>query len=225
MPHKRNTIRTEQMQGMVWLVQANAHAIEQTISTWEARAIEQSCVERVAWPDLFHEVLRVVTVMQSVLRELVVYPDNMLREIVESRGTYASDEAKNFLAELLAARGIDAEVAYRIVQLASFCAFQPEDFWARARDTVPASLEKAEELFDEAYSADPPQAESIQELIRTGTFWGVPELEVSEVQAEEWSKIVGEIFANVEICDRWNKLFRISYLLRQEEFLFEQFGL
>lgn len=95
--------------------------------TWEERAIEQSSVERIAWPDLFHVACRSLEVMKQVISGLKVYPDNMLQEVHEARGVYASAEAKEFLKEKLAPLGGGYEDAYRIVQLACFNVFEPKN--------------------------------------------------------------------------------------------------
>ena len=84
MPHKKNTIRTEQIEGMERMAHNYLQMIMENIKTWEERAIEQSCVERVAWPDLFHVTIHSLRSMNFVLSGLQVYPDNMLREIIES---------------------------------------------------------------------------------------------------------------------------------------------
>ena len=134
MPHKKNTISTEQMEGMCRMAKAYAMAIMENIQTWEERAIEQSCVERVFWPDLFHVTTRVLKVMKRVLEGLVVYPNNMLQEIHESRGCYASSHAKEILKRL----GFDFNEAYRIVQLAAFNAFE-----SSREEELPKSFDEA----------------------------------------------------------------------------------
>jgi hypothetical protein len=210
------------MEGMERMARNFVHMIEENIKTWEARSIEQSCVERVAWPDLFHVLLRMLSVMTKVIQGLEVYPDHMLQEIIEARGTYASDEAKNFLGEKFAERGIDANEAYRIVQLASFCAFEPEMFWSNLRQTRIESLAEADDLLMQALREPPQRPVSIQEIIRHGKLHAIKELEATEAQAESWNQVLLELFTNPAVVSKWNKIFKPSHLLKSEHVLFEQ---
>ena len=101
MPHKKNTIVLERIEGLNVLAQGYALMISNTIKTWEERAIHQSSVERIAWPDLFHVTVLAINDLNKTLKGLKVYPDNMYKEILESRGVYASSEVKEFLKEHL----------------------------------------------------------------------------------------------------------------------------
>lgn len=220
MPHKKNTIATEQVEGMVRLARGYVSSITSSIATWEARAIEQSCVERVAWPDLFHVTLRIISVMQRVLGGLVVYPDNMLREVVESRGTFASDEARDFLAQQCGERGIPAEVVYRIVQLASFCVFEPVGFWARARTARPESADDMDALLLVAIDASVTAPVSIKDIIAKAGLFPVADLEATSDDIAEWNDLLRDIFSNPALSEEWQALFRPSHVLAQEEYLF-----
>lgn len=223
MPHKKNPILCEQMEGMLRLVRAYEQALVAGIQTWEGRSIEQSSVERVAWPDLFHVIMRMLTVTKKVVSGLVVYPDNMMREIVEARGTYASDEAKNFLAEEFAKLGIGAEAAYGALQLASFCALTPRDMWKEVRAQtwtthaqVDALLQKASEYVPDRILPD------IAAILKTGGLYPVAELGVLEETIHEWNARLRDVFRDEEVVARWYELFTPSHLLRNEAFLFEK---
>jgi adenylosuccinate lyase len=220
MPHKKNPINTEQMEGMLALVHGAILSITQSIQTWEGRAINQSCVERVAWPDLFHEVLRMLSVMRKVFGGMVIYQDHMMQEIQESRGTYASDEAKNFLAAKCSERGLEFEVAYRIMQLASFNALSPSEAWTSVRAHVSTNLTEVDDLLADYHPAR--EWTSIQDLIAGGYLTAEPQLEVTEEQAAAWNALLAEIFADKETRSEWDGLFKASYLLRNEDFLFKK---
>lgn len=221
MPHKKNTITTEQMGGMVELALTQVHALERNVVTWEARAIEQSCVERVAWPDLFHVILRMLRGVTRVTRGLQVYPDNMLREIIESRGTYASDDAQNFLGKILAARGIEKEDAYRIVQLASFNALEPSPEWSTVRDGTPATLEVADRIYNSMQLVPAAQRRSIDLIIRAADLVPSAELEWTQAQVTQWNELLRDIFTDKDVAERWKELFSISYQLRGDSTLFD----
>jgi adenylosuccinate lyase len=222
MPHKKNTIITEQMEGMVRLARGYVLALTSNISTWEERAIEQSCVERVAWPDLFHVVSRIVTQMTKVCSGLVVYPDRMLQEVIEARGTYATDEAKNFLAKELGKRGVSSETAYRIVQLASFCVFEPSARWLKVRDDRKASFKMADSIVENRLSKRGTDDSTIGDVIENAALVPVPSLAADEKQVAEWNALLRDVFSTQAMRDTWQDLFLPSHLLQGEAFLFDK---
>lgn len=220
MPHKKNPINTEQMEGMLALVHGAILSITESIQTWEGRAINQSCVERIAWPDLFHEVLRMLSVMRKIFGGMVIYQDHMVQEIQDSRGTYASDEAKNFLAAKCSEHGMEFEVAYRIMQLASFNALSPSGDWASVRAQVSTNLTEVDDLI----ANYPPARDwvSIQGLIASASLTSEPQLEVTSEQAAKWNTLLADIFADENTRSEWDSLFKASHLLRNEASLFQQ---
>lgn len=225
MPHKKNPIAAEQMQGMANMAAGYANMILSTIATWEERAIEQSCVERVAWPDLFHAVLNMLAKMTSVMNGLRIYRDQMLLEVVESNGCYATSVAKEFLKERGAAVQIDAENAYRIVQLAAFNAFETsEDL--RPLSERASSFEAARKGLAHATWVTREGSSwrySIQELIPGGQLRVSDELAVTAPCVQAWNSLLRQLFANAEVREEWDKLFTPEYHLAGEVSLFEAF--
>lgn len=223
MPHKRNPIRTEQLEGMERMARNYLNMIMENIKTAEERTIEQSCVERVAWPDLFHVVVHSLKVMSYVLSGLVVYPETMLREVVESRGCYASSEVKEFLKEKLLPYGIDSDQAYRIVQLAAFLLFEPHEREMELRQAEPNSLDDADALLEKAWYIKPSCASpiSIREFLPRGGLQPLPEqLEATEEDVAGWKKALDEVFSEPQNLAEWNKLFKPSNLLKNEAKLY-----
>ena len=222
MPHKKNTISTEQIEGMARMAKGYLSMIMDNIKTWEERAIEQSSVERVAWPDLFHVVVHSLEAMTKVLKGLNVYPDNMMREIVNSRGCYASTEVKKFLAEKGVAFGLSSDEAYRIVQLAAFNAFSPseEDEWIR--NNLPVSLEQADEIFSKFQKIPKETVVSIKEIISHARLKRSPELGATLEEVIRWNGILVQIFQSGSNIKEFNQVFSIPYLLRNEGILFEE---
>ncbi len=221
MPHKKNPISTENTEGMGRLAGGDCWAIFQNIRTWEERSIEQSSVERVAWPDLFHETMRALETMERVLSGLRVYPDTMLLEVAESCGCYASGPAKNFLAERGVAFGLTADDAYRIVQLAAFNTFAPNDWQKEIRKSPPDSLKKADY---ELQCFHPRKLlQSIQKIIPCGELKALPEeLAASDQEVGRWNELLQKMFVDQTVCEGWQQLFCSSYLLRNEAHLFKQ---
>jgi adenylosuccinate lyase len=112
MPHKRNPIISEQMSGLARIVRANAFAAMENIPLWHERDISHSSVERVIGPDstiLTHYMLRKMTKMMD---GLIVYPDNMMRNMEKTGGLIYSQSV--LLA--LVRKGIAREKAYKLVQ-------------------------------------------------------------------------------------------------------------
>lgn len=224
MPHKKNTIATEQMEGMARLAAGYTSAIVESAKSKERRDIAQSCVERVAWPDLFHVVLRMLTTMTRVLGGMVVYPDAMLRELVDSRGTYAAEEAKVFLAEELAKEGVVAEVAYRIVQYAAWNALSPKGAWVKLRDEIAENLDEAEDALEEARFAGANETlTTIEGIIGQGELVWTDELAATSTTVLAWNQILKRLFARTGVGNRWEKIFRMDFLLAGERTLFEHF--
>lgn len=124
MPHKKNTISTEQLAGMTILADGYCQMIQRCINTWEERAIEQSCVERIAWPDLFHVLAHSLKTICNITAKLTVFEKNMAQEITNSCGLYASEEVKEFIKDIGAQYGLGYEESYRLTQLAAFNAFE-----------------------------------------------------------------------------------------------------
>lgn len=112
MPHKRNPVVTEQMCGLARVVRANAFAALENVALWHERDISHSSVERVIGPDstiLVHYMLRKMT---SMMDRLMVYPENMMRNLEKTGGLIFSQSV--LLA--LVRKGITREEAYALVQ-------------------------------------------------------------------------------------------------------------
>ena len=220
MPHKKNTIATEQMEGMARMAEGYCQMIQRNIVTWEERAIEQSCVERIAWPDLFHVTIHSVKTMTRILQELKVYPDNMRLEIIDSCGSYAAGEAKEFLRQYGARFGLTAEGAYRMVQLAAFNAFGPEDWEKELRNNPCASLHEADTSF--FCRRKRKERISIKEIICNFSLKVSEQLDADQACVDHWNDLLGHMFADSNLFASWNLLFAPSYLLRNEDKLYQE---
>ena len=110
MPHKHNPTISENASGMARLARSYASAINESVELWLERDISHSCVERVAWPDLFHVVCNQLERMTHVANGLTVNSLQSLGSPVDLN----YNSAKR-LDELIAG-GMDREQAYRQVQ-------------------------------------------------------------------------------------------------------------
>lgn len=222
MPHKKNTINTEQIEGMSRMAKGFLNMIVDNVTTWEERAIEQSCVERVAWPDLFHVVIRSLRVMTQVLKGLAVYSDNMLLEVVESRGTYASDEAKEVIKELGEPYGLTVDEGYRIIQLAAFNASEPGAEIEELRRNVPPSFSEADGVLERFQKIPRQPPISIRDIISEGSLKSSSQLDITGESIQRWNEILKQIFSNPASLEKWNRIFLPSYLLRNEAKLYKE---
>ncbi len=150
MPHKRNPIRSERLTGMARILRANAMAALENVALWHERDISHSSVERVCLPDsciLAHFMLVETT---NLVKNLLVYPDNMERNLNCYGGVVFSQQV--LLA--LVGKGLTREDAYGIVQANAHTAWnQPGgDFQGLVRkdDQVTAHLSSAE--IDECFN-------------------------------------------------------------------------
>jgi adenylosuccinate lyase len=123
MPHKRNPIRSERLTGMARILRSHTVAALENVALWHERDISHSSVERVMLPDvciLTHFMLVETT---DLVKNLLVYPQNMERNMNCYGGVVFSQRV--LLA--LVAKGMSREEAYAIVQSCAHQAWnQPE---------------------------------------------------------------------------------------------------
>ncbi|PSB04611.1 adenylosuccinate lyase [Merismopedia glauca] len=112
MPHKRNPIRSERLTGMARILRSHAIAALENVALWHERDISHSSVERVILPDvciLTHFMLDDVT---DLVKHLLVYPENMARNMNCYGGVVFSQSVLLALVE----KGMNREDAYAVVQ-------------------------------------------------------------------------------------------------------------
>ncbi|MEH2135127.1 adenylosuccinate lyase [Nostoc sp.] len=112
MPHKRNPIRSERLTGMARLVRSHAGAALENVALWHERDISHSSVERVILPDactLTHFMLLEIT---DLVKNLLVYPENMERNLNCYGGVVFSQKVLLALID----KGSSREEAYAMVQ-------------------------------------------------------------------------------------------------------------
>ncbi len=112
MPHKRNPIITERMTGFARLLRANAHAALENVALWHERDISHSSVERVIIPDSTNIMDYMLNKMIALMDNLLVYPENMLKNLNKTGGLIFSQEVLLALVK----KGITREESYALVQ-------------------------------------------------------------------------------------------------------------
>ncbi len=120
MPHKRNPVGSENITGLARLLRSYAGAALENVALWHERDISHSSVERVILPDAFCLTDYMLDRMGTILRDLVVYPDRMRKNLDATGGLVYS---QSVLLELVR-HGLPREDAYRIVQEAAMATYR-----------------------------------------------------------------------------------------------------
>jgi len=141
MPHKRNPILSENLCGLARLLKGYLVPALENVALWHERDISHSSVERVIVPDA------------GLLKNLVVYPENMKKNFNLLRGLIFSQQVMLCLIE----KGMTREEAYRIVQELAMRVWQDKEL--NFKDLVLKdkrilkflSKEEIEKIFDISY--------------------------------------------------------------------------
>ena len=108
MPHKRNPILSERICGMARTVRANSIVGLENVALWHERDISHSSAERIVLPDSSATLDYILAKTTSLLDNLVVYPENMIKNLNATRGLVFSGQ----LMLALTQKGISREQAY-----------------------------------------------------------------------------------------------------------------
>jgi len=122
MPHKRNPITGEKLSGLARVVRSNAMAALENVPLWHERDISHSSVERIIMPDSTILVDYMLVALRKLVDRLLVYPENMERNLRITKGLYFS---QTILLQLTA-RGLERKAAYEAVQRAAMKTWQGE---------------------------------------------------------------------------------------------------
>jgi adenylosuccinate lyase len=122
MPHKRNPITGEKLSGLARVVRSNAMAALENVPLWHERDISHSSVERIIMPDSTILVDYMLVSLRRLVDRLLVYPENMERNLRITKGLYFS---QTILLQLTA-RGLERKAAYEAVQRAAMKTWQGE---------------------------------------------------------------------------------------------------
>jgi len=112
MPHKRNPILSERICGMARTVRANSIVGLENVALWHERDISHSSAERIVLPDSSATLDYILAKTTSLLDTLVVYPENMLKNLGLTRGLVFSGQ----LLLALTQKGVFREDAYSWTQ-------------------------------------------------------------------------------------------------------------
>ncbi|HQJ15310.1 MAG TPA: adenylosuccinate lyase [Candidatus Omnitrophota bacterium] len=149
MPHKRNPVICERICGLARLLRANATAGLENVALWHERDISHSSVERVIGPDATTILDFALKRITGLIEGLVVYPENIQRNLELTKGLWHS---QNVLLALVEA-GIARDTAYAWVQRNALPVWEGKktfkELLLKDKDVVNTLGQKqVEELFD-----------------------------------------------------------------------------
>ena len=152
MPHKRNPVLTENLTGLARMVRSFAAPAMENVALWHERDISHSSVERFIGPDATITLDFALNRLAGVLAKLVVYPENMRRNLDKLGGLHNSQRVLLALTQAGASR----EDSYAMVQRNAMKTWESgADFLAslKADKDVAALLSSKalEAMFDDAY--------------------------------------------------------------------------
>ena len=145
MPHKRNPIRSERLTGMARVLRSHTVAALENVALWHERDISHSSVERVILPDACILTHFMLVEMTDLVKHLLVYPQNMKKNMNLYGGVVFSQRVLLALVE----KGMIREEAYAVVQMNAHQAWnQPQgDFHELiTKDTRVTELLSPEEI-------------------------------------------------------------------------------
>ncbi|WLS02413.1 adenylosuccinate lyase [Shinella oryzae] len=152
MPHKRNPVLTENLTGLARLVRMAVTPAMENVALWHERDISHSSVERGIGPDTTITLDFALNRLAGVIEKLVIYPDNMLKNLNKFRGLVHSQRVLLALTQA----GTSREDAYRLVQRNAMKVWEQgkdflEELLADAEVRAALSEEEIREKFDLGY--------------------------------------------------------------------------
>jgi adenylosuccinate lyase len=112
MPHKRNPVLSENLTGLARLVRGMVMPALENVALWHERDISHSSVERMIAPDATVTLDFALARLTSLIEKLVVYPQNMRKNLDALGGLVHSQRVLLALTQ----KGVSREDAYSLVQ-------------------------------------------------------------------------------------------------------------
>jgi adenylosuccinate lyase len=152
MPHKRNPELCERVCGLARLIRGHALTSLENMALWHERDISHSSNERVILPDSCLVLDYVLSIFTSVMKGLMVYPENMRRNLELTQGLVFSQRVLIALID----KGLSRQKAYELVQHNAMKAWKGRTSFLELLKTdsevkVHLSHKELESLFDYNY--------------------------------------------------------------------------
>jgi adenylosuccinate lyase len=136
MPHKRNPIISERITGLARVLRANSIAAIENVALWHERDISHSSVERIIVPDSCITLNYMLHLSHGLIKNLIVYPENMKYNLELTRGLVFS---QTILLKLVN-KGVSREESYKMVQTPAM------EVWADKKKNLKDELLNSEEI-------------------------------------------------------------------------------
>ncbi len=155
MPHKKNPVLSENLTGLARIVRAAVNPALENVALWHERDISHSAVERVFGPDATIALDFALSRLTGMMRDLIIYPENMRKNLDSLGGIHFSQRVLLALTQA----GISREDAYKKVQASAMQIWeqggQLKDILLKDADIMKLlNTQQIDSLFDEkAYSA------------------------------------------------------------------------
>ena len=112
MPHKKNPILSENLTGLARLIRSSVVPALENVALWHERDISHSAVERNIGPDSTIALDFALNRLSNVVKNLNVYPKNMIKNLHLTNGIFFSQRVLLELTNV----GFSREAAYKLVQ-------------------------------------------------------------------------------------------------------------
>lgn len=154
MPHKRNPVLTENLTGLARLVRGMVTPALENVALWHERDISHSSVERMIGPDATVTLDFALARLTGVIDKLVVYPENMRKNLDLLGGLHNSQRMLLALTQA----GYSREDSYAAVQRNAMKVWAMQgdragQFAANLKNDPEVTLSDAQidAMFDDAY--------------------------------------------------------------------------
>ncbi|PYI50032.1 adenylosuccinate lyase [Paenibacillus flagellatus] len=152
MPHKRNPIGCESISGLARVIRGHMISAYENVPLWHERDISHSSVERIILPDSTILINYMLNRLGNIIKNLTVFPDNMLRNM---KRTYDVPFSGRVLTKLID-KGFSREQAYDTVQPKAMQAWEEQRSFRDIVENDPVireqlTLEEIADCFDPSW--------------------------------------------------------------------------
>ncbi|MBW3623706.1 MAG: adenylosuccinate lyase [Armatimonadetes bacterium] len=141
MPHKRNPWNSETVSGIARVIRGYVIPALENVTTWHERDLANSSVERIILPDACILLDFQLQKFANIVEGLIVYPENMRKNIDLMGGLVASQQVMLALID----KGMSREDAYKAVQSAAMKAWEDKNFRQHLKDDPQITSHLSEE--------------------------------------------------------------------------------
>jgi adenylosuccinate lyase len=134
MPHKRNPIGCENISGLSRVIRGHMLSAYENVPLWHERDISHSSVERIILPDATTLLDYMLNRFGNIVKNLTVFPDNMLRNMQSTYGVPFSGRVMTKLID----KGFSREQAYDTVQPRAMQAWEEKRSFREIIENTPA---------------------------------------------------------------------------------------